>query len=1616
MSQVSEKEEFTTSKWKVFSGFHCEYDYREWEDELLARLRIKRVDYLVDESYLNINQPTNAEARADAAKMILLKDYTLAMGIFFEMTSDLPRKMVRRITIPAFALKELRNKYLEGKSDDDFVELMDMWEDLKPIPKEADPDGLLDLMLELNERMEDVHPDLKREPIEFYVKYKRLLHKDYDPCITTFKLAFAPSPYRPINQKEFDELARAIQNYWKAHFKKDETKIVNKAAIYNLSGNLKCDHCGKTNHTAYKDGKPFCFKLIKDLKGASKSEGGTTNSSKKGDLFCKYCKSSEHEVDECPKLAKKRANKDTGLSHLFIGYIEVEDECPACIPRSDSSDEYESDSRNDTMPVLKSRESVPSDSSNDECSDMEPDFHVVDCCVFNINTWALVEVLGDSGAAMHVWPSDRTGSRNKTAFMANGAKCEINDIRDVHIQDELGTSICLRNAHSVKGVSKRIISINALRKDGWKLVENGNPKFTSLEKDNCRITFTEKENNLHYLQVVQTSEGINNIDLFTPGNLPSTLTKNNTPAVLSDSDDEAETKISDAKAKAVPEESITPAVRFSDDSKPIAREKSATPSKCPTGYKSMDINLFHDLHGHDGMARMKAKAKHLRIHLTGTLNSCDACSTVKAKSSAIQRKTNDPAKQPNEQMFLDTTGPFKVCIGQRGRLSNLFLFGLSDKYSSKMLFGFGSEKSEIIRMFEDVYQVCNGKNLPIQNVTMDNGGENLAVATFCRHNNIRFKFTPPDTPKLNGVIERGFAIRLEKAKVLMKNANLNATSQSNKIILMEAIKTAAFLYDECPQKNKIKSPNELWYGSDYKQRVKPQHYIQFGRIGFVTNKRTYVKKNENKGVAMVMVGYALDSPSGTYRFYNPRTNAVLESNSVTWKEFLRFEDDSFSNFKNARAGGIVREENYDLNNENDIITPSASNEAHVDKSNVTSSNELSTSSTSNEAHVEPSPSTRRVTRSMTAASRATDSNTVPNATTPPSRAAPSFDAPTDQPATTPNFIVTGDTEPTKLNFDNISHSIHHIYTPDLIATFEKDGGIDTLIDAFLFHTCIQNDPGTPMTWKEAATCAEREYWLKSMTSEFNNFISRGAWQFVPMSEVKTKGRKVIPTKLVFKLKDEIDGSIRFKTRNVTLGYMMVPGVDFTERFSPVATDESLKLQIAVTLFYTGTGWTMENCDIEAAFLESDMENDLYIEPHPALVLCGFMTEEERKNYAIKLTKSMYGNVDAAIKFFKTLVEVVTEEDGMNMKQSDVDPCLFYLHKDDKLKLIVTVIVDDCAVSGLPEDIKWFMDGLESRFKITRGGKLKKHLGVDYVWGYDEEKQKHYVKATMDKKVQASIEQLEKFLKREIKVKPSPGKPNEYLRKSEDESPVDIDEYRSLVGQIMFFTTKLCPKTGNACRALSGFMSNPSKDHWKALERLVGYMKGMGTRGIIYWEPESMKLIAVSDTDFANCLETRRSVGCNIITIGGCLVDYAMAKHNSLSDSTTEAEYKELAKTAKCSKFILMLQKELKLADLPGILFEDNTGAIFLSENLSVNKRTKHIDIKHHFIREFIRDGYGKVYKISSEDCIADIGTKNQEVSLFIKHETEIDNGFPILRNKVYGKDGIIAKDFGGMSE
>ena len=129
-------------------------------------------------------------------------------------------------------------------------------------------------------------------------------------------------------------------------------------------------------------------------------------------------------------------------------------------------------------------------------------------------------------------------------------------------------------------------------------------------------------------------------------------------------------------------------------------------------------------------------------------------------------------------------------------------------------------------------------------------------------------------------------------------------------------------------------------------------------------------------------------------------------------------------------------------------------------------------------------------------------------------------------------------------------------------------------------------------------------------------------------------------------------------------------------------------------------------------------------------------------------KSMYGNVDAAIKFFNLFSTYVTDENGMKMYQSKSDPCVFFkLNNKNKLVLMVTITVDDCAITGRNDDIEWFMDGVEKRFNITRADVISKHLGVIYEWGETSDGRR-FCKVTMDKKVESTINYYEKYIQKE----------------------------------------------------------------------------------------------------------------------------------------------------------------------------------------------------------------------------------------------------------------------------
>ncbi len=219
------------------------------------------------------------------------------------------------------------------------------------------------------------------------------------------------------------------------------------------------------------------------------------------------------------------------------------------------------------------------------------------------------------------------------------------------------------------------------------------------------------------------------------------------------------------------------------------------------------------------------------------------------------------------------------------------------------------------------------------------------------------------------------------------------------------------------------------------------------------------------------------------------------------------------------------------------------------------------------------------------------------------------------------------------------------------------------------------------------------------------------------------------------------------------------------------------------------------------------------------------------------------------------------------------------------------------------------------------------------------------------------------------------------------------EYRSILGKIMFYVTKIGPECGFACGQLARHMHNPGNEHWMAMERMVGYLIWKGKHKLILRRPTSMKVISYGDASYGDCKETRRSSTGDLHTVGGCIVSWRAQKTRFVCLSSTEAEYVALTEVCKEQKFLCMLLEEVFETDLPSVIYEDNEASTYLAKNKHVSSRTKHIDIHQHYVREHLNNNLGVIKRIESKNNYADILTKNTSVGIFEKLSECILNGF-----------------------
>ncbi|KAJ4726034.1 Retrovirus-related Pol polyprotein from transposon TNT 1-94 [Melia azedarach] len=197
-------------------------------------------------------------------------------------------------------------------------------------------------------------------------------------------------------------------------------------------------------------------------------------------------------------------------------------------------------------------------------------------------------------------------------------------------------------------------------------------------------------------------------------------------------------------------------------------------------------------------------------------------------------------------------------------------------------------------------------------------------------------------------------------------------------------------------------------------------------------------------------------------------------------------------------------------------------------------------------------------------------------------------------------------------------------------------------------------------------------------------------------------------------------------------------------------------------------------------------------------------------------------------------------------------------------------------------------------------------------------------------------------------------------------------YTSAVGSLMYAMVCTRPDLAQSVSVVSRFMGEPSKEHWQAVKRIFRYLKGTFDVALIYEGDTQCLVTGFSDSDYAGDVDSRRSMTGYVFTLGSSVVNWKATLQPTVTLSTTEAEYMALTEAAKEEIWLKGLVSDLGLHHDQAIVYCDSLSAICLAKDQVHHERTKHIDVRYHFLRSEKRI---KVNKVGTADNPADMFTK-----------------------------------------
>ena len=501
----------------------------------------------------------------------------------------------------------------------------------------------------------------------------------------------------------------------------------------------------------------------------------------------------------------------------------------------------------------------------------------------------------------------------------------------------------------------------------------------------------------------------------------------------------------------------------------------------------------------------------------------------------------------------------------------------------------------------------------------------------------------------------------------------------------------------------------------------------------------------------------------------------------------------------------------------------------------------------------------------------------------------------------------------------------------------------------------------PKSFKEAMRSEQADDWMEAMKREYNSLMENKTWELVE----RPKGVNIVGSRWVYTMKRNDAGlPVKPKARFVAKGFSQQFGSDFFETWSPVTRLPSIRCVLSLAAMFD---WDCENMDVDTAFLNAPISETIFVEQPEGFVESGPKGEP----LVCKMNKSLYG-LKQSPRNWNHVIDEWFKEYGFSV--SEVDPCLYVKRSEpgrgrsETSILIVLLWVDDLIICGSSSgDIAEFKKAISGRFNMKDLGALSSILGMKII----RDRRARTLEITQTAYVEKV---LERFQMDECKPV---GTPAEGAMARNKEAGPDR-EYMSLVGSLLYAAVVTRPDIAYAVQALGRHLQGTMDEHFVAAKRVLRYLKGTKELGLKYGGMTAGKptVVGYADADWASDKDTRRSVTGYLFMLNGGAISWASKLQPTVALSSSESEYMAACYAAQEAIHLRRLMGSLGFTqEEPTIIYEDNMGCIGMSENPIMHQRSKHIDIRFHFLRETVANGQVLLTFIPTMDQLADLLTK-----------------------------------------